>query len=169
MYFKISTSFFQDFFSFSCFHTYKNSWRFSFKRFNQLHSSKENPEYVFPISNRSNTFTKFAGQNCWRQEYPKNAWCLEGSSRTWVCVCVCDIVLGAEYSGLWVGCQPLMKWGIWAVGQYGGFICGVCDLHHKIKLAWVEILALPLTYKLLELTEPSPSNCLLSIFLLNET
>lgn len=97
---KYQLLFFRIFFSFSFFHTYKNSWRFSCKRFNQLHSSKENPEYVFPGSNRSNTFTKFAGQNCWRLEYPKNVWCLEGSSRTWVCVCVCDIVLGAEYSGL---------------------------------------------------------------------
>lgn len=56
-----------------------------------------------------------------------------------------------------------------AVGQYGAFHCGVCDLHHKAKLAPVEILALPLTYKLLELTELSPYHCLLSILQLNET
>lgn len=36
--------------------------------------------------------------------------CLEGSSRTWVCVCVCDVVLGAEYSDSRVDCQSLMKW-----------------------------------------------------------
>lgn len=95
--------------------------------------------------------------------------CLEGSSRTWVCVCVCGVALGGEYSGLRVGCQSLMTWVIGVVGQYGGFLCGVCDLHHKTKLARVEILALPLTYKLLELTEPSPYHCLLSALQLNET
>lgn len=69
---KYQLIFFSGFFFFSFFHTYKNSWRFSWKRFNQLHSSKKNPECVFPGSKRSNTFTKFAGRNCWRQEYPKN-------------------------------------------------------------------------------------------------
>lgn len=86
-----------------------------------------------------------------------------------MCVCVCGVALGGEYSGLRVGCQSLMTWVIGVVGQYGGFLCGVCDLHHKPKLARVEILALPLTYKLLELTEPSPYHCLLSALQLSET
>lgn len=40
--------------------------------FNQLYSSKENPECVVPGSNRSNIFAKFSGRNCRKLEYPKN-------------------------------------------------------------------------------------------------